>query len=89
MKNYMTVTALKRASDRTIVYVIALHISLKTRIPGVDAGADTGKFIGSILAKPGAYNGKVIYGAGQLYSLEEIAMVMSKATGEEAVLLYR
>lgn len=83
MMNYITIAAPKRASDGT--YVIALHISPKTRIPLVDAGADTGKFIGSILAKPDAYNGKVIHGAERLYSMEEIVMAMSKATGKEVV----
>lgn len=85
MENYLTVAAPKRASDGTNAYVIAMHISPKTRFPLVDAGADTGKFIGSILAKPDAYNGKVIYAAERLYSLEEIAMAMSKSTGEEVV----
>ncbi|KAL6885722.1 putative hscarg dehydrogenase [Trichoderma evansii] len=83
MENYITIA--KRTSDGTNAYVMALHISPKTKIPLIDAGADTGKFIGSILAKPDAYNGRVIYGAERLYSLEEIAMAMSKATGEEVI----
>jgi uncharacterized protein YbjT (DUF2867 family) len=85
MENYITFAAPKRASDGSKAYIMAMHISPKTRVPLVDARGDTGKFVGSILASPDTYNGKVIYGAERLYSLEEIALAMSKATGEEVV----
>ncbi len=85
MENYITFAAPKRASDESKTYIMAMHVSPKTRLPLVDARGDTGKFVGSILASPDTYNGKVIYGAERLYSLEEIALAMSKSTGEEVV----
>jgi uncharacterized protein YbjT (DUF2867 family) len=55
------------------------------RIPLVDAVADTGKFVGAILAEPEKYAGKIFCGAVELYSFEEIVAIMSKATGKRVV----
>lgn len=51
----------------------------------VDAVGDTGKFVGAILAEPDKYEGKTLAGAVGLYSLEEVAAVMSRATGKKVV----
>lgn len=54
-------------------------------MPLIDVVGDTGKFIGAILAEPDRYEGKISLGADRLYTWEEIAAVMSKATGKEIV----
>ncbi|OAQ58514.1 hscarg dehydrogenase [Pochonia chlamydosporia 170] len=85
MDNYITVASPRKASDESNTYIMALHISPQTRVPLVDAGGDTGKFIGAILISPDKYNGQVICGADRLYSLEEIAHTIGRATGKDVV----
>jgi uncharacterized protein YbjT (DUF2867 family) len=85
MGNYITVASPKRAHDGSNTCIMAQHVSPKTRIPLVDPEGDTGKFIGSILASPERYNRKIVYGVERLYSLEEIALAIGKATEEEVI----
>lgn len=84
MENYITVAAPRRASDGK-TFVMSLPISGNTTIPLIDAGGDTGKFTGSILASPEQYDGKTLCVADRLYSLEEIAAIFSQVTGETVV----
>ncbi|KAL7913151.1 putative hscarg dehydrogenase [Trichoderma velutinum] len=85
MDNYITVAAPRKATDGSNTFIIAQHLSPNTRLPLIDAAGDTGKFIGSILAEPEKYEGKTIYGAERLYSLEEIAAALGKVTKENVV----
>ena len=73
----------RRAPDGA--WVLARHISGKTRLPYLDAVGDIGKFVGAILAEPDKYDGKTLCAAKAQYSLEEIAAIMSKATGQSVV----
>ncbi|KAG8527755.1 uncharacterized protein KY384_007909 [Bacidia gigantensis] len=73
----------QRASDST--WVLSRPTSPKTRAPFVDAIEDTGKFIGAILAEPDTYEGKTFCACTTLYSWEEIAAILSKATGKTVV----
>ena len=82
MENYITVSAPRKAGDK---FVMALPLAPETRLPLVNAGDDTGKFIGAILASPDKYAGKRTYGTHRLYRLDEIADVFSKVTGENVV----
>ncbi|KAL2021184.1 hypothetical protein VTK56DRAFT_7490 [Thermocarpiscus australiensis] len=66
-------------------WVMAMHNSPQSRTPLIDAVGDTGKFVGAILADPDRYEGKTFFAAVRLYSLEEIAAVMSRATGKRVV----
>lgn len=54
-------------------------------MPMIDAVGDTGKFVGAILAEPDKYEGKTFCAATAIYSLEEVAAIMSKATGKTVV----
>lgn len=85
MENYQSahVLAPQQASDGT--WVIARNISPKAQIPHVNAVGDTGKFVGAILANPDKYEGKTFCAATALYSWEEVAAIMSKATGKRVV----
>lgn len=73
----------RQAPDGT--WVMGRHTSPKTQLPFIDAVGDTGKFVGAILAEPDTYEGKTFCAATALYSWEEVAAIMSKATGETVV----
>ena len=73
----------QRAPDGT--WVFSRHNSPKSQLPLIDAIGDTGKFVGAILAEPDKYETKTFYAATAFYSLEEIAAIMSKATGETVI----
>lgn len=59
--------------------------SSRSRMPLIDAVGDTGKFIGAILAQPDKYHGKTFCAAGGIYTGDEMAAIMSKATGKTIV----
>ena len=73
-----------KASDSE-TWIIALHSSPKSVLPLIDAGGDTGKFIGAILAEPDKYEGETFCAAEALYTYEEVTAIMSKATGKTVV----
>ena len=85
MQNFQSIPILtpQPASDGT--WVIALNNSPKAQLPFIDAVGDTGKFIGAILAKPDRYEGKTFCAASAFYNLEEVAAIMSKATGKTVI----
>lgn len=63
-------------------WILARHVSSKTQIPYIDAGGDTGKFVGAILAEPDKYEGITFCAAEKLYTLEELVAILSEATGK-------
>lgn len=73
----------RQAPDGT--WVLARHTSPKTLLPYIDAVGDTGKVVGAILAAPDKYQGKTFCAAAALYSFEELAAIMSAATGKTIV----
>lgn len=85
MENLKEQAFLAPRKDPDGTWVLARHISSKTLLPYIDAVGDTGKFIGAILAEPDKYEGKTFCGAAALYSLEELAAILSKATGKTVV----
>ena len=68
------------AGDGT--YALSNSIKPETQLPLIDIAADTGKFVGAVLAEPEKYEGKVLCAATGLYSLDEIVRAMGKATGK-------
>jgi hypothetical protein len=85
MENFQAQTffAPQQAPDAT--WVMTRHTSPKTQLPLIDPIGDTGKFVGAILAEPDKYEGKSFCAATALYSLEEIAAILSKSTGKTIV----
>ncbi|KAK3708291.1 hypothetical protein LTR37_011556 [Vermiconidia calcicola] len=53
--------------------------------PMIHTSGDAGKFVGAILAEPEKYEGKTFHAATALYSNEEAAAIISKATGKTVV----
>ena len=63
-------------------FVLASFVAPGTQLPLIDTVADTGKYVGAILADPAAFEGKVVSAATGLYSFEEMARVLSRASGK-------
>ena len=85
MQNFQSlpIMAPRQAPDGT--WVVARPNSPKAQMPMIDIVGDTGKFVGAILAEPDKYEGKTFCAATALYSWEEQAAIMSKATGKTVV----
>lgn len=80
MQNFGGMMAPHPTGDGT--YAISNVVTPQTQLPLIEIAADTGKYIGAILAEPAKYEGKVLAAATKLYSLEEIVQTISKATGK-------
>jgi uncharacterized protein YbjT (DUF2867 family) len=85
MENFQAQTFLapREAPDGT--WLLARNTSPQTQFPLIDAVGDTGKFVGAILAEPDEYEGKTFCAAAAIHTLEEIAAIMSKATGKTII----
>lgn len=80
---YPNFQAPQKAPDGT--WVLARHISPKTKLHYIDPDGDTGKFVGAILAEPDKFEGKTVCAASAPYSFEEVAAIMSEVTGKTIV----
>jgi len=63
-------------------YAISSIVTPETQWPLIETAADTGKYVGAILAEPEKYEGKVFSAATKLYSFEDIVQSISKVTGK-------
>lgn len=75
----------RNAADGGSEWVIARHNAPDATLPMVDAVSDTGKFVGAILAAPEKYAGQTFCASERLYTLPEVAEMMSKATEKRVV----
>ncbi|KAL8709418.1 MAG: hypothetical protein Q9220_005801 [cf. Caloplaca sp. 1 TL-2023] len=66
-------------------WILTLHTSPQSKVAAVDCVGDTGKFIGAILAEPDKYEGKTFCAATAYYSWDEVATIMSKASGKKVI----
>ena len=66
-------------------WVLARPTSPDTKWAYINAGEDTGKFVGAILAEPDKYEGKTFCAASGLYTMNEIAAALSKSSGQKVV----
>jgi len=85
MENFHTQPFLNPQQTPDGTWVMSRANSPMTKLPYVNATRDTGKFVGAILAEPEKYQGKTFCAAVALYSLGEIAAIISKATGKPVV----
>jgi uncharacterized protein YbjT (DUF2867 family) len=81
MQNWLSNMKPKKSADG--VYYVERHVSPQTQLPLIDTPGDTGKFVAAILAEPDKYEGKVFCAATRLYSMVEIAQIISKVTGKD------
>lgn len=66
-------------------WILARPSPPTSRIPYIDAAANVGNVVGAILAEPEKYEGKTFCAAERLYSLEEIAALLSQSSGKTVV----
>jgi uncharacterized protein YbjT (DUF2867 family) len=85
MENFQQQSFLAPKQDPDGTWVMVRQASPQTKLPLIDAVGDTGKFVGAILAEPDKYEGKTFCVAVGLYTYEEIAAILSKATGQTIV----
>ncbi|KAF9915359.1 hypothetical protein BX616_006331 [Lobosporangium transversale] len=63
-------------------FAIVNVASPQSVLPHFDVVGDTGKFVGAILAEPEKFEGKILCAAAELRTFDEIAEIISKATGK-------
>lgn len=83
MENFHNFLPPRQAPNGT--WAIASTNSSKTQVPLISVVGDTGKFVGAILAEPDKYQGTTFCAAQAMYSWEDIAAIMSKATGKTVI----
>lgn len=81
MQNYFGVQKPRPSLENDGTYVLADLCKPSTAYPLLDV-TDTGAWIAPVLADPEAYNGKFIAAAQDLYTMEEIAGILSKVSGK-------
>ena len=84
MQNYQGALGPKPNPNEPGTYAITSILTADTKVPLIDI-ADTGKWITAILANPEKYSGVVLSCATRVYTMSEIAEIMSKATGKKVV----
>ncbi|KAK4201157.1 hypothetical protein QBC40DRAFT_324947 [Triangularia verruculosa] len=91
MSNWLTQDFLApKYDEETKGWVMRLHVSGQTKVPLIDAGRDTGKFVAAIMENverwaeegEGGGKGRTVLAAEGLYTLDEIADAFSRHTGE-------
>ncbi|KAL8744283.1 MAG: hypothetical protein Q9184_008015 [Pyrenodesmia sp. 2 TL-2023] len=83
MSNFHASMAPHPAGDGT--YAFANFVKPDTTMPLIDTAGDTGKWVAAILADFSKYEGKVLCCATAVYTFQEIANAMSKASGKTVV----
>ena len=63
-------------------FVLIQFVKPETKIALLDVVNDTGKFVSAMLENPDAYDGKYVAAAGGVYSFQEAANIMSRASGK-------
>ncbi|WBW73749.1 NmrA family protein [Schizosaccharomyces osmophilus] len=65
-------------------YALPNIVAPSTKLPLINI-EETGKFVAAILANANDFEGKILAGATQLYTMEEIVRIMSKSSGKTVV----
>lgn len=86
MENFEEQFFLKPVLDeKTGKYVVKRNHGPEIGWPLIDAGSDTGKFVGAILARPEKYEGKRLHCAVKVYKYSEVLRLLGKSAGKEIV----
>ena len=64
-------------------FALIQFVKPETKIALIDVVNDTGKFVGTVLEHPDAYDGKYVAAAGGVYSFQEAANIMSRVSGKK------
>ncbi|KAK4161354.1 hypothetical protein QBC43DRAFT_323879 [Cladorrhinum sp. PSN259] len=85
MENFQNPWATLRRKGADGSWIFARHDSPQTPFPFIAVVADTGKFVGAILADPEKYEGKRFDAASEIYTWEEACAIMSRVIGHKIV----
>lgn len=80
MQNFLTFSKPSRLDNDN--YAIFGLLDPDTPHPLIDIEKDTGNFVAAFLEDPKKYEGKLLAGASKLYSLKDLAQLVSKLTGK-------
>lgn len=80
MQNFTTFLVPQPAGDGS--FVMANVVTPQTLLPLIDTVADSGKFVGAILAAPESFEGKYVRSAERLVSFEDAAHTISHVSGK-------
>lgn len=89
MQNFLDPRELRQVPDQPGVYCITNFIPGDTAVPFIDARADTGKFVGAILARPSRYVGQMFCAATHMYTLSEVAGIITRVTGKKTIYIQK
>jgi uncharacterized protein YbjT (DUF2867 family) len=80
MQNFISGYEPQPAEDGT--YFIATCVSPLTQLPLLDPASGTGAYVGAIIADPERLEGRILSAGPKLYSFEDVAQAISKASGK-------
>lgn len=80
MQNFQTFLGPRPSGTGT--YVINRHVSPDTQLPLIDIVGDSGKYVGAILMEPDNYEGKIFCSGSAVYTMTEIAEIMTNISGK-------
>lgn len=83
MQNFLDKNAFESVPDKPGKFTFTNFIHGDTEIPFIDARADSGKFIGAILARPDQYDGQILCASTRMFTCNEIATIITRITGRE------
>ncbi|PLB47581.1 NmrA family transcriptional regulator [Aspergillus steynii IBT 23096] len=79
MQNFQNEMKPQALGDGT--YGLVYPVSPQTQLPLIDI-AESGKFVGAILADPDRFRGQVLSASTEVVSFEEVAQILSKSSGK-------
>ncbi|AEO66450.1 fc10bd08-5de6-46f2-81e3-354333392e8f [Thermothielavioides terrestris] len=82
MQNFAGAMGPRPVADQPGVYAISSILPGDAPAPWIDAAADTGKFVGAILADPDRFAGQTLWAASEVLSYNQVAAKISAATGK-------
>lgn len=85
MVSVMLIPALKMRTSSLTAWILGFSMSSFGRAEAVRAPAKTWLvfYVGAMLEKPDAYDGKYVAAAGGVYSFQEVADILSRVSGKK------
>lgn len=83
MQNYLGQMGPRPTGGPNGEMALTSFVKPETQWPLIDIAADTGKFVGAMLANPEKFAGREVCAAAKLYSMTEVVETMSKVAGKE------
>ncbi|KAJ5666625.1 hypothetical protein N7462_011034 [Penicillium macrosclerotiorum] len=88
MQNFLTSQGPRRIPSpegEEPIYAIANFVAPDARLPMIETVADSGKYVGAILANPGKYAGALFCAATGFWSFKQAAEIITRVTGKKTI----